>query len=168
MRTLLLMRHAKSSWDRAGLAGHDRPLNRRGRRDARTMGALLRDQRLEPDLICVSSAIRARETVDLLVSEFSETATVHVLPELYGAPADELVCQIGRLPAEVERALLVAHNPGVESLIESLSGEWQRMPTGAIADLRVEITGWSEILVAPRANVVHLWRPRDLGPSTGQ
>jgi phosphohistidine phosphatase len=166
VRTLLLMRHAKSSWDRAELADHDRPLNRRGRRDARMMGALLRDQRLVPDLICVSTAIRARETVDLMVGEFSDKATIQVLPELYGASLDELVCQIARLPVEVERALLVAHNPGVEALVESLAGQWQRMPTGAIAYLRMRIDGWSEVLVAPRGDVVHVWRPRDLRPST--
>jgi len=167
VRTLLLMRHAKSSWDRAELEDHDRPLSKRGRRDARMMGALLRDQRLVPDLICVSTAVRARETVDLMVGELSHIATVLVLPELYGASADELVCQIARMPAEVERALLVAHNPGVGALVERLAGERQRMPTSAIAYLRMHIDTWPEILIAPRGDVVHLWRPRDLRPVTG-
>nr|NIL98123.1 hypothetical protein [Planctomycetales bacterium]NIP70269.1 hypothetical protein [Planctomycetales bacterium] len=91
MKTLLLLRHAKSSWDDSALDDHDRPLNKRGKRDAPRMGQLLVQQDLVPDCILTSTARRARKTAEAVAKACGGVVPLTEMPELYHATAEEIV-----------------------------------------------------------------------------
>ena len=134
-RRLLLLRHAKSSWDDPSLADHDRPLAPRGRRAAKRMGAHLRDEQVEIALVLCSSATRARQTLERV----EPPGEVRIESSLYGAGAQQLLERVRRVSDEAESVMLVGHNPAMEDLTvlltdaDSLAGE--KFPTGALATL---------------------------------
>src|SRR5262249_8612093 len=133
MKTLLILRHAKSSHDHPEIADHDRPLNKRGRRDAPHVGEMLVEKKLVPDQILCSTAVRARETTDLVVGRFHKTPPIQYRSDLYLAPPKNYVHALNELDDSVETVLTVGHNPGLEAWVESLSGEPSRFPTAALA-----------------------------------
>jgi phosphohistidine phosphatase len=146
-RRLVLLRHAKSSWVDADLPDHDRPLDKRGRRDAALVGEQLRSVRLRPEMVLCSSAVRTRETLELLRLEGEFETTIE--DDLYGAGPDELLGRLRRTPLQVTAVLVVGHNPGLEELTNLLIGDRVdaplRFPTGAFADLGVRIETWREL-----------------------
>ena len=112
MKTLLLVRHAKSSWDHPGVDDHDRPLNARGRRDAPEMGRRLAERGLVPDRILSSTALRARTTAQLIAEGLGFDVDRIILDErLYAASADEVLRVIGEIDGDVGTAMVVGHNP---------------------------------------------------------
>jgi phosphohistidine phosphatase len=121
----VLVRHAKSAWP-DDVADHDRPLAKRGRRDAPAVGRWLQEHAVLPQLALVSSARRAVETADLISAELESAPRQIVADEAYGARTAELLELVRTLPTESDVALLVGHNPGIESLAalltESASG----------------------------------------------
>jgi phosphohistidine phosphatase len=161
MKTLLLMRHAKSSWDDASLADFDRPLNGRGKRDAPLMGKMLARMDLVPDLIIASTARRAARTAELVAQALAFEGKVTFTDELYHASPDIYV-ELARLtPQTTETLLMVGHNPGIEEAIDLLCGIGEHMPTGAIACLRLPVDNWN--LIAEDENELQdLWRPKEL------
>lgn len=144
MKTLLLMRHAKSSWDDPDLADHDRPLNKRGKKDAPRMGRWLVDAGLVPDLIVTSSANRARKTAELVAEACGHEGDVVVRPELYHASPDVWAEAIRELPDNASRVLCIGHNPGMEETLAAWTDEAVAMPTAAIAQLEAEIDSWRD------------------------
>jgi phosphohistidine phosphatase len=162
MKTLLILRHAKSSWSDASLSDHDRPLNGRGRRDAPMMGALLRDEGLIPEVIICSSARRAQETAEFVADESGYEGEVIVTRELYHADSDGYLDAAREYGGESEIVMLIGHNPGIEELVESLTGGWQRMPTAALAEVRLGVDHWSEVEDDAAGSLVNLWSPRTL------
>lgn len=164
MKTLLLMRHAKSSWSDASLADHDRPLKSRGERASRRMGQLLQDEQLHPEVILCSTAVRARATWEGLATtceQFSRTE-VRLCPNLYHCPWEEFPRTLATLD-QVETVLLIGHNPGLEDWLRRLIGREERLPTAALARLSVELTTWSSWQSqSPEVCLENLWRPRDL------
>ena len=149
MKRLLLLRHAKSSWDDPRLADFDRPLNERGRRAAPLMGRYLREQEIRPDLILCSPAARARQTAELVAGAAGLAAPLRFDERIYEATAArllEVVSQAGEGAGEI---LLVGHNPGMEELLELLTSESRRMPTAALARIRLDTDEWAGL--APRA-----------------
>src|SRR5207249_535409 len=131
---LLLLRHAKSSWTEPSLADHDRPLAPRGRRSAERMGAHLRAEPTQIQLILCSSARRARETLELV----APAGEIEVDRELYGASASGLLERVRDLADEVEVAMLIGHNPAIHELAVNLGGQAlaaRKFPTGALATL---------------------------------
>ena len=118
MKTLLLLRHAKSSWKDGDLDDHDRPLNGRGKRDAPRMGRLLAEERLLPELILCSSAKRCRKTAEHVIAESGYRGETRLTGELYEAGAEKLREVLAGLAGEPTRVLLIAHNPGLEELLE--------------------------------------------------
>src|SRR5918994_6226511 len=115
MKTLLLIRHAKSSWEHSGVSDHDRPLNERGLRDAPLMGRRLAERGVVPDVILSSTALRARATAKLLADALGSGAAHIVTDErLYAASADEVLEVVGELGSEVSCAAVVGHNPETE------------------------------------------------------
>lgn len=162
MRTLLLIRHAKSSWAEPGLADHDRPLNDRGRRDAPAMGARLRDEGLVPGVIRSSTALRARTTAGLLADALGLAADAVVLDRgLYGADPETLLDAAAELPGSAAIAALVAHDPGLSELAYRLSdGAVDHMPTCAVLVARFEVDGWRDLRRADPV-AVRLLTPRD-------
>ncbi len=161
MRELLLLRHAKSSWTDPTLADHQRPLNPRGRNAAPRIGSLVRKLELLPDLILSSDSVRTRETVELFNSTAECHADVRFLPELYHASHQELL-ECAQTCEEAHRVMLVAHNPGMEDLYESLSGEFQAFPTAAFAAFRIDIENWSQSIGCEKVTPLGLWRPKEL------
>jgi phosphohistidine phosphatase len=162
MRELLLMRHAKSSWDEPALRDHDRPLNRRGQLDAARIGRLLRDEGIAPDVVAFSTAERASQTVELLIDGLDEAVDARVVPELYLASPQDCVQVASSIPSECQRLLIVAHNPGLEELVASLSGRAERFPTAALARFEVDLDDWGTLSLSTPARMTALWRPKEL------
>ena len=145
MKTLLLLRHAKSDWDDPSLQDFDRPLAARGERDAPQIGKALRKRGPLPDLIISSPAARAKATVKAVVKSGKVKTEIQYNEAIYGASPAELENLINRLPDDSSCAMLVGHNPGFEDLVGRLSGSHERMPTAALACLEFQVNGWSEI-----------------------
>jgi phosphohistidine phosphatase len=168
VKTLLLMRHAKSSWDNPGQDDHDRPLNPRGLRDAPHMGQLLIDESLVPDSITCSTAVRAHDTARIVAEACGCASPLRVAPELYHADLEAWQRVICGLPVESERALCVGHNPGIEMLLAELTGEFHHMGTAAVACVGLPIEGWPEFTTSKPLRHWMLWRPKDLPDPTAE
>jgi phosphohistidine phosphatase len=162
MKTLLLMRHAKSSWKFPDLTDHDRPLNKRGFRDAPMMGQLLVDRELVPQRILCSTAVRARQTTEAIIQTSGFTGSVDYLERLYMAEVEEYIRVLTELPDEIERVMVVGHNPGMESLLQMLSGRIESLPTAVVAHIALPIAHWSELNGEQPGEMVEIWRPKEL------
>jgi phosphohistidine phosphatase len=143
-RQLVLLRHAKSSWETVGLADHDRPLAPRGRRAVAALRRHLEGARIPPDLVLCSTARRAVETWEGIAPAFPPGIPVELADELYGATAGELLRRLRQLPAAVDGVLVVGHSPGLADLAAGLAGSGAadllrrlqtKFPTGALATL---------------------------------
>ena len=154
MKTLLLVRHAKSSWDHPGTPDHDRPLNDRGLRDAPVMGRRLAERGVAPDVILSSTAVRARTTAELIADALGFGAERVITDErLYAASADEVLRVIGELDPEVTSAIVVGHNPETASLAHRFSDEIHEMPTCAVAEFTFDVPAWWELTDAAPVSV---------------
>lgn len=162
MKELLLLRHAKSSWKTAGLSDHDRPLNARGKRDASRVGQLLRDEQLQPDLILSSTAKRARKTAKKVARASGLEVRIELLDDLYHSGTSVHIQLLGEQSADSECIMIVAHNPGLEATLETLVGQYQRLPTSALAHLTLPIIQWSELDHDTAATLNDLWLPREI------
>ena len=167
MKRLYLLRHAKSSWDEAGLADRDRPLAKRGKRASKVMAKHLREERIEPDLVLCSPSARTRETLERVgVGERSE---VQIVGDIYGASEADLLDVLRRVPDDVDSAMLIGHNPSLQALAVTLAGEGsetrmaEKFPTAALATLDFD-GGWGELGpgVAELASFV---KPKELARS---
>lgn len=164
---LLLLRHAKSDWAQ-DCDDFDRPLNKRGRRDAPRMGAWLAAHGLMPDRVLSSPARRARQTTEAVCEALQIPAGRIVWDRrLYMAPLPLLLGILMDIPADTRRLLLVGHNPGLEDLLVHLAREplppspdAKLLPTAGLAHLRLD-RGWQ---AAPQgtAELLRRMRPRDL------
>jgi phosphohistidine phosphatase len=145
MKTLLLLRHAKSSWNDATLSDFERPLNGRGLKAAPLMGRFLRRKKIQPDLILSSPAERARQTATLVVEAAKITAERRYDERIYEASAARLLEIISQIEENANIVLLVGHNPGLEELLARLTGESQNMPTAALASIILEADKWNKV-----------------------
>lgn len=162
MKTLLLMRHAKSSWKDEQLPDHERPLTKRGKRNAPRMGRLLREAEQVPDLILASSAKRAVDTAESVADQCRYKGEIKVCDELYAAPLEAVVQVVQSLDSPYERVLVVGHNPGLEELLEKLTGKAESLPTAAVAQVALPVQAWQELTLDTGGQLVSLWRPKDL------
>jgi phosphohistidine phosphatase len=167
VRTLYLLRHAKSSWDDPALSDHDRPLAPRGREAADLIAEHLRRERISASLVLCSSARRARETFEGIAPALDGDVEVLVEPGLYGAPERELLDRLRAVPGSVDSAMLIGHNPAIQDLALELAGSGDELeplafkyPTGALATLALE-GDWRE-LGAGDAELRAFVRPKDL------
>jgi phosphohistidine phosphatase len=174
MKTLTLLRHAKSGWDDPVSRDFDRPLNPRGRRAARTVAVEMKAQGLAFDLVLASPARRVEETIAELESSFGP-----LRPEfdqrLYLASTATLLDLVRAAPDRAGRLLLVGHNPGLEELALCLSGRDQgqlrgeieaKYPTGTLAEIDLPVDHWVEVKEGI-GKIVRFIRPRDLDPELG-
>ena len=159
MKTLLIQRHAKSDWNDASLADHERPLNKRGKRQAPAMGELLRREDLLPDLILCSSARRARKTAEAIAEASGYPGEIRLSRDLYAAPPEAYLEALHGLPDEYACVMVVGHNPGLEELLDVLTGESARLPTAALAQVVLDVEHWSQVSQAPRGKLIHIWLP---------
>jgi phosphohistidine phosphatase len=162
MKILLLLRHAKSSWKDEKLADFDRPLSKRGKRDAPAMGQLLREENLAPDFILSSTALRARQTTDLVVEASGYDGEIRWMDDLYAAPPETILDSLREVPDTIQSVMVVAHNPGLSELVAWLTEEDEPMPTAALAQINLTIQQWQELGEASSGTLVYTWRPREL------
>lgn len=170
MKTLLLLRHAKSSWNDSSREDHDRPLNERGRLSAPVAGQYLLDRGLLPDLILSSTALRARETVERAVRLWPRAVETHYEKGLYLAPPHKILQRIHKTPDGVTRLLMVGHNPGYEALACELAGHGdpdaierihEKFPTAGLAVIGFDVVHWRD-LRRGEGNLLAFVAPRDL------
>lgn len=132
-RTLYLVRHAKSGWDDPTLADFDRPLSRRGEREAADLRALFTEAGYAPELIVCSTARRTRETLAALLGALSHETRIVLTRAIYEAPTTRLLDQLHRTDAEIASLALVGHNPGLEELTHLLAGSGETEALRAFA-----------------------------------
>ncbi|MCA1589349.1 MAG: histidine phosphatase family protein [Acidobacteria bacterium] len=145
MKTLFILRHAKSSWDDPNLADFERPLNQRGQKAAPFMGELMTARKLVPDLIMSSPARRARETAELVKKNGDLDGEIVFEEKIYEAGPSALLKVIANLDERFECVLLVGHNPVSEELVRILTGRSESMPTAALAVIDLNIGKWADI-----------------------
>ncbi|WP_095202566.1 SixA phosphatase family protein [Mesorhizobium carmichaelinearum] len=168
MRQLLLLRHAKSSWDDTALDDFDRPLAQRGLNAARLIGRELAARDWLPDQVLVSSALRTRDTWRLVAAELPMHPRVAFVDALYDASAADILSQIHKVEPSSACLAVVGHNPGLEDLAKQLAGSGsetktrkrleEKFPTAALA--RFVFDGdWSGL---SSGRLTHCLRPKDL------
>ncbi len=169
MKTLVLMRHAKSAWDNADLPDIDRPLSARGQKTAPAMGERLKRAGYRPDVILCSTARRARETLDLIAGDLPKKAKVEHLKELYMAVPREMLNVITKVPDGAETVMLIGHNPGIGSLASWLAGEGdsellakirRKFPTAGVAVITFDVPRWADV-TGEGGTLTAFLRPRD-------
>jgi phosphohistidine phosphatase len=163
-KQLLVMRHAKSSWANPGLTDFQRPLNKRGLRVAPQVGAFVHQQGLVPDLVVSSTAVRAKTTAEIFIQNCEGVGEdqLNVDQDFYHAPASVYLDYLNRFSDESANTLMfVGHNPGLEDLVERLSGGWEILPTAAVAHFDLGADRWSDIVFS-RATLKNLWRPKEI------
>lgn len=168
MKRIILLRHAKSSWQDADLADHDRPLNKRGRAAAPVMGQWLRQQSHVPDIILCSTSARTRETLNRMHLPV-EQSQIRFLEDLYLAPSDDLLSAL-RLVEDLHQAtMIIAHEPGLSSLSQKLarrvaancSDAFDHFPTAAAAVFEAGLKRW-DMLTYGSSDFTEFVKPRDL------
>lgn len=145
MKTLFLMRHAKSDWSDSDQSDFDRPLNKRGNSDAPRMATLLRCGCGLPDLVLSSPARRARQTAELIIDSANPADTLRFDERLYLADSSTLSQVVRSAEEYCESVLVIAHNPGMEEWLAELSACQLRFPTAALACVQLDINRWSDI-----------------------
>lgn len=153
MKSLLVVRHAKSSWESDSQRDFDRPLNDRGRRDAPMMADRLVSRGVVPDMLVSSPALRAKTTAELFASRLG-VANIFFKPELYHAPAQIFYSVIAGLDELSSTVCLFSHNPGITDFVTELTSvRVDNMPTCAVFALRADIGSWAEF----RAGKKEFW-----------
>lgn len=145
MKTLYLLRHAKSSWTDSSVRDLDRPLNERGREAAEQIGKRLASEKLSAPVVLCSPALRTRETAEIVLQTSQLRAEERFDERIYEASLHDLTQVISDLPDDKQVAILIGHNPGFEELLTFLTGEHRRMPTCALAKINFDIESWSEV-----------------------
>ena len=159
---LILMRHAKSDWSNGSQSDHERPLNRRGKRDAPNMAGWLAECNLIPDLILVSSSQRTRETVGLMKEIWQTDPKIDYQEGLYHSSPEEIIAAVQSNPGEHQTVMVVAHNPGMTSLVSHFAGDFVEMPTAAIAIFQPTCESWSDLRPDTSMQLVEHKRPKEL------
>ena len=144
MKTLLIMRHAKSSWKDPTLTDHQRPLNKRGKRNVPDMGARLVARKIKPDLIVTSDARRALDTAIPIAGIIGvDPSVIRQEPALYHATPSQLSNLVKGLDDRIEQVMIVGHNPGLGDLANSfLPQSISNLPTAGIVELRFDVDAW--------------------------
>jgi len=147
MKKLYLVRHAKSSWKYTDLRDFERPLNKRGERDAPFMGKLLAEDDVMPDLIISSPAVRALSTAKKIASELGyPVEKIETHKRLYESDTDDYLNVITRVPDEVETLMIFSHNPGLTILNNFLCDKRiDNIPTCGIVNIKIKIKHWKDI-----------------------
>ena len=148
MKTVILVRHAKSSWKDPDLKDFDRPLNKRGKRDAPFMGKKLRERRVHPDLILSSPAMRARQTARMVAEAIGYPNKKILYDEaIYHSPAQPLLEMVRKQDDANDTIMLIGHNPGFNDLADmSLKdGPAEKMPTAGVYCIRFGVKRWREV-----------------------
>ncbi|MGH9970044.1 MAG: SixA phosphatase family protein [Pyrinomonadaceae bacterium] len=161
MKSLFILRHAKSSWKDSALQDFDRPLNARGRRAAEVVGRFIRQQKIALDLILSSPAVRARETIEIVIKTAKLTTELRYDQRIYEAGPLRLLEVISQIEEDKSNVLLVGHNPGLEELLQILTDKAERMNTGTLAKITFETTKWRKTL-EKKGSLEWVVKPKEL------
>lgn len=145
MKTLYLLRHAKSSWNDSSLRDFDRRLNERGRSDAPVIGKHLASENLSDPLVICSPALRTRETAELVLINANLPVEPRFDDRIYEASLRDLSQVVSEINDENQTAILIGHNPGFEELLSFLTRETRQMPTCALAKIVFDVVSWTDI-----------------------
>jgi phosphohistidine phosphatase len=152
VRTVILLRHGKSSWSDSTLADIDRPLAQRGERASRRIAKYMRRKKIRPELVLCSTSVRTRQTLDAIQPSLDKGCPVELLPQLYAASETELLQRLQALPGSVGSVMLIGHNPGLHDLALVLASRGadlpqlkEKFPTGALATLVVHRESWAAL-----------------------
>ena len=145
MRTLFLLRHAKSSWSDTQLDDFDRPLNERGIRSAPFIGEIMVARGYRPDLIISSPAKRAKSTSLLVCDVLSASYELRFDNRIYESSPGTLLEVTLAIPNDYSSAMLVGHNPGMEGFIKLLTGDSEQMPTASLAVIEIDVDSWKNV-----------------------
>ena len=160
MKTLYILRHAKSSWDDPDLADFDRPLNGRGKTAAPFMGEVMRRKGWMPEVILSSPAVRARETARRAKKGGDLEADIKHDERIYEASPQTLRQVASEIEDGADSAMIVGHNPGMEGLVRFLTGKAESMPTAALAVIELDLDSWKDI-DAKSGKLKKIIRPKD-------
>ena len=160
-KRLIIMRHAKSSWKSGAATDHQRPLNKRGRRDAPRIGARLQELGWIPDLVIASDSQRTRETWQRMQTGFLQTIEERFDGDFYHGGLADIASACARLTEDISTLLVLGHNPGWEDATEELSGQWVRMTTANAALLQSDAEDWTTAMDTDWL-LVDLLRPKEL------
>ena len=160
-RILLLLRHAKSSWKNKAVDDHDRPLNKRGKRDAIKMGKYLRKINLIPDAIISSSAHRAVETTTLVCRHCDYDRLVEINFTFHKNGVDSYIRSISQTSVDRTILLLIGHNPDLEELVSMLTHRSIKMTTCTLVQINLYIPNWNNIISQHdfRSEIMNIWKP---------
>jgi len=161
MRTLYLLRHAKTSWNDASLRDFDRPLNDRGTEAAERIGKRLASEKLNAPLVVCSPALRTRQTAEIVLSSSALRAEERFDERIYEASLRDLMEVISEIPDDKPVAILIGHNPGFEELLAFLTGETRRMPTSALAKIEFDVASWKDVKTG-KGDLEWLITPKEL------
>ena len=145
MKTLLIMRHAKSDYPTGIASDFERPLNKRGLKDVPRMAHLVRAFGPVPDVVLSSPAVRAQQTAAAMAADLGPAVEVRFDESLYLAPPAALSVAAGQLPQAAASALVIAHNPGMEEWIGILSGSRVILPTAGLAAMAFGCDSWAQL-----------------------
>ncbi len=161
MKTLYILRHAKSSWDDAALSDFERPLNERGLGAAPLVGGVMKKNRFAPELILSSPARRAEQTAALIKQSAGIGGAIQFDERIYEASLARLLEVIAEQNEKIQSLMLVGHNPGLEGLVKFLTGEFEPMPTAALAVVDLDAKKWSAIK-STKCSLRNLIRPKEI------
>ena len=168
MKTLWLMRHAKSDWSNPELSDHDRPLKERGIRASHTMAQWWARFADRPQLTLCSTAIRATATWNLVQAAWQasglRTAAVRFIAALYHAEPTQLYEVLAEVPEEFQQVAIIGHNPGLEDWITQLTNEAVETPTATVLRIQLPALAWRELRDCQQQfSITHIGRPREIG-----
>jgi len=162
MKSILILRHAKSSWKHPELNDHDRPLNKRGMRDAPLIGEFLKNEHLIPDFIISSNAKRAHSTAKIVAKASGYKREIVLNQSLYAAQPTAYIDVLRDLSNEYARVLIIGHNPGLEELVSMLTRESHSLSTCSLVHIQLRINKWTEMDNKTKGKLSGIWHPRDL------
>ena len=162
MKTLVIVRHAKSSWNNPGLSDHDRPLSKRGLKDAPIMGARLAEWGPPVDRVISSSAMRALTTAEMITHEMGLPWDEIVIDEaLYHASEEDMLEIIWQQEDYLDGLMLFGHNPGMTYLVNNLSDlDLDNLPTCGVVTLQFNVEDWTEVGEEP-AELAEIYTPKN-------
>jgi len=164
-KTLLLLRHAKSSWKKLNITDHDRLLNERGKKDAPKMGKVIKELDIVPDLIISSPAKRAMDTAKLVAENCKYKKNIEKNPLLYASTLENYIDVISIVSDYHQKVLVVGHNPIIEELVIKFINRMEIIPTCTLVQLSLNIQSWKLLdgLNYKDVNLVRILRPKEMG-----
>jgi phosphohistidine phosphatase len=161
MKTLILMRHAKSGIPEKGQHDWDRTLTKRGRKNTESLAKWLKEKNIVPQVILASAALRSRQTADLLTEELGFRGDLHFLSNLYLGEVDAYLDALHSMPDSTDCLLVIGHNPMLESLLQMLTGKVESLPTASVVFVQAPVDKWRELSFEITAKLETFWKPKE-------